>query len=338
MAKTNKKSVGSPTPPQRAVNTRPTFRGQSSLYDAGESAEMIEALDAFILPDGEKINLPDNREGTVNLPPLQAAYYGTYYYGGVKVSESPKQKPKPKIFTLIKHKPVIYNELALIFALVFLAAGKVFMIKADFGVTAVQSVPLLLSMYFDKISLGTWNLIIQGIYVLAAVFLTHKFKWRYLLAIGIALVYVFILDLFMGWAADFAVTAMNDRILSFGIGFFLSALSMTFFFRCHVPLLPFETMEKELAEKTKKFGLNKNSLSILFIKVPLDIVFILISAGLSLLLFGKIRVEALGIGTVILLFTMSLAIGIITFVLNIFFDFRCIFDKTEKAYGEIADY
>ncbi|MDR3263127.1 MAG: DUF6198 family protein [Clostridiales bacterium] len=295
--------------------------------DAADNAGAV--VDAGHLFAKNSANTASLKNGSVMLPFDRNNYTGTYGYGGSFYRNIPSAPPTPKK-RLFQRKPVIYNEFALIFALIFLALGKTLMLKADFGVTAVQSIPLLLSLYFDKLSLGIWNLIVQGLYVLIALCLTHRFKLRYLLAFAVAAVYVVILDFFVEASARYAVTDMTGRIICFALGFFSSALSMTFFFRCHVPLMPYETLQKEIAAK--------RTISILKVKVPLDILFLSAAVALSYLLFGKIRIEALGIGTVILMFTMSVAILIITYILNKFFEFRCVFDKSEKVYGDIEDY
>jgi uncharacterized membrane protein YczE len=273
------------------------------------------------------------QKGFVRLPHKERQYYGSYVVDGdVMISEKPPKtvKPVPKIFTLIKHKPVIYNEFAIVFALFALAFGKTLMLKADLGVTAVQSIPYLLSLYFSGISLGTWNLIIQGAYVLAAVFLSQKIKLRYLFAIVITVVYVFLLDMFVDLSANIVVLDMNGRIACFATGYFLSALSVTFFFKGNMPLMPYETLEKEIAAKRKT--------SVIWVKIVLDIIFFAFATGLSYILFGEIRKEALGVGTLIIMLTMSFVASGINFVLNIFFTFRNLFSKTEKQYEDLGGF
>ncbi|MDR1939261.1 MAG: DUF6198 family protein [Clostridiales bacterium] len=261
------------------------------------------------------------KTGRIDLPPLQKYYYGSYVKDGkVEVSKKPEAVTH-SIFTIIKHKPVIYNELAIVFAIIVLAFGKAFMLKADFGVTAVQAVPVILSMKFTALSLGVWNLIVQGLYLLIAVLLAHKFNLKYVVAVIIAVAYVFCLDFAVNVVDKIQITAETERMWAFGIGYFLSAVAMTFFFHSHVPLMPFETLEKEIADK--------RHISVLWVKILLDLLFFVIASGMSYLFFGEIAVQAIGVGTVIIVATMGLSIWFITFVLRIFFDFRFIFIKTE---------
>ncbi|MDR1906318.1 MAG: DUF6198 family protein [Clostridiales bacterium] len=334
MAKTPNTDVNISAAKLRAANTSaPSLSGAGAVHSSARLPSE-NAIPNLTYSRGENIIpeltysrsgqiISELSRGSVNLPPLQSHYFGAYTHEGALKISAPAQKPEPKSFTLIKNKPVIYNELAILFALFILAIGKVLMMKSNFGVTAVQSIPLLLSMYFQGVSLGTWNLIVQGVYVLIAVALSHKLKLRYIFAIGISLLYVFILDFCVDLADKYIIVdSMNARIAYFAVGYFLSAFAMTFFFRGHMPLMPFETLEEELAAK--------RATSVLFIKVFLDIVFFAFSVGLSYLLFGEIRVEAIGVGTVIIMLTMSLAIAAITFMLNIFFNFRSIFIKTKN--------
>ncbi|MDR2090161.1 MAG: DUF6198 family protein [Clostridiales bacterium] len=322
----SKSEYDSPIPPLSGFKSKSEYDSPIPPLAAVRAEEFRESYGAMRFSGGQK--------GKIRLPPQERPYYGSYVRdgGGVMVSEKPAAvKPVPKIFTLIKHKPVIYNEFAIVFALFALAIGKTLMMKADFGVTAVQSIPLLLSMYFDGISIGTWNLIIQGVYVFAAVILSQKIKLRYLFAIGITLLYVFLLDFFVGLSDKLVVlSSLNDRIACFAVGYFLSALSVTFFFKGNMPLMPFETLEKEIAAKRK--------VSVVWVKVVLDLVFFAAATGLSYLLFGEIKKEAIGVGTLVIMLTMSFSAAAINFVLNIFFTFRNLFAKVKEPYEDLGGF
>jgi uncharacterized membrane protein YczE len=321
----NIKSDGSPIPPLSKIRSQSEFDSPIPPLSSVRADASPEDVVSARFAGGQR--------GLIRLPHKERLYYGPYVVEGDALpDEAPQEtvKPVPKIFTLIKHKPVIYNELAIVFALFALAFGKTLILKADFGVTAVQSIPYLLSLYFGGISLGTWNLIVQGAYVLAAVILSQKIKLRYIFAIGITLVYVFLLDTFIDWSAGIVLSGMNDRIICFAVGYFLSALSITFFFKGNMPLMPYETLEKEIAAKRKT--------SVVWVKIVLDIAFFGFATGLSFLLFGEIRKEALGIGTLVIMLTMSFAAAGINFVLNIFFTFRNLFLKTKTQHEDLGGF
>jgi uncharacterized membrane protein YczE len=317
-------AFNSPIPPLSATRSQSEF---DSPIPPLSSVRADASPEDFV-----SMRFAGGQRSTVRLPHRERQYYGPYVVEGDALPDEPQEvvKPVPKIFTLIKHKPVIYNEFAMIFALFALAFGKALILKADFGVTAVQSIPYLLSMYFGGFSLGTWNLIIQGAYVLAAVLLSQKIKLRYLFAIVITLVYVFLLDVFIDWSSGIVIDGMNGRIICFAAGYFLSALSITFFFKGNMPLMPYETLEKEIAAKRKT--------SVIWVKIILDIAFSAAATGLSFLLFGKIKTEALGIGTLIVMLTMSFAAAGINFVLNIFFTFRNLFLKAPKKQEDLGGF
>ena len=66
-----------------------------------------------------------------------------------------------------KNLPVIRGELALLLVVVINSLGVVLMLYSGSGISAISSVPYAFSDVFNKISLGTWTYIFQGLLVLS---------------------------------------------------------------------------------------------------------------------------------------------------------------------------
>ena len=73
--------------------------------------------------------------------------------------------------------PVLRGELALLALLVVVlinSLGVVLMLYSGAGISAISSVPYAFSEVFNKISLGTWTYIFQGLLVLSLMIMRKK--------------------------------------------------------------------------------------------------------------------------------------------------------------------
>lgn len=189
----------------------------------------------------------------------------------------------------------INGELALFVALIFLAIGIVFVIKADFGMTVVQAPVFVLSESITSISMGTWNYIIQGSLFVLMLLIIRKFRISYLLSFVSGILYGFILDLFIYLLKNLTADNLLTAILFYIIGFIAICIAVSLFFSCKAPLMPYDIFIREVA-KAKKIALPK-------FKWIFDISCLVAAISLSLLLNNNII--GIGIGTIIFAFTVS---------------------------------
>ena len=170
-----------------------------------------------------------------------------------------------------KNLPVIRGELALLLVVVINSLGVVLMLYSGSGISAISSVPYAFSDVFNKISLGTWTYIFQGLLVLSLMIMRKKFVAPYLFSFVVGFVISYLL-------------------ICFGI-----ALSN----RCGLPIIPTDLFPRELADITKvKYSK---------IKIGFDVTCLAVTALMTGIFLGHL--DGLGIGTIMAAFTMGKAVG-----------------------------
>ena len=66
------------------------------------------------------------------------------------------------------------GELLLVIAMLLNSLAVTLMIKADFGISPISSIPYVLSVAFPAISLGTWNAVMQCFWLLLTMLIIRK--------------------------------------------------------------------------------------------------------------------------------------------------------------------
>lgn len=193
----------------------------------------------------------------------------------------------------------VNGELALFIALIFLAIGIVFVIKADFGMTVVQAPVYVLSLALPSISIGTWNYIVQGGLFLLMIVIIRNFKIRYLVSFISGILYGFILDFFIWLMRDLTANTLAMNILFYILGFIFLCIAVALFFSCKAPLMPYDIFIREVAH-AKGIKLAK-------FKWFFDISCLATAVILSLTL--KKSLIGIGIGTIIFAFLVSPAMA-----------------------------
>lgn len=194
----------------------------------------------------------------------------------------------------MKNKKIISSEMLFIIAMIMNSFTLVLMVKSNFGVSTLSSVPLVLSSIFDQISLGTWTIIIQVIYILLMIIYVRKFKIGYLASFIVSIIFGLLVDFFsistMQWPSD-----LFYRVIYFILGLVGMGIGAAFFVLCKLPILPFDLIVRELSEYTPK--------SVKQIKRSVDLTSVLFSLSMSYLVLN--RIVGVGIGTIISVFLMG---------------------------------
>lgn len=174
-------------------------------------------------------------------------------------------------------------------------------IRSDFGMSVTSALPQVLALSFTGISSGLWNTLIQCLWLLATMLSLRRFRWGYLLSFGLALLFGVFMD---GWRL--ALSGLPDtppaRAAYYVVGFWLMSVGIACMLRCRTPVLPFDAVPRAF--------IDAKGWSVRATRTGFDLINLSLSVGMSLLLFGRIRV--VGIGTVVSAFCMGSAVSLVT--------------------------
>lgn len=174
------------------------------------------------------------------------------------------------------------------------------MIKADFGISAVSSVPYALYVAFPALSLGTWNAIIQCTWLIVTMIAIRKVKPGYIVSFGLAFLFGLMMDVWEGIIAPWPGT-MVLRIGYFAVGFIMMAIGISLFFQCGTPVLPFDTVPRAfIVEK---------GVSVRAARTGFDLLNLSLALVIGLAFLG--RPVGIGIGTLLGAVLMGIAVAAI---------------------------
>ena len=211
------------------------------------------------------------------------------------------------------------GELALLVAVCINSFGVVLMLYSGAGISAISSVPFAFSEVFPKISLGTWTYLFQGLLVLSLMIMRKKFVPSYLFSFVVGFVFGELLDVHEMWISVLP-TALPFRFLYFVISYVLICVGIAISNRCKLPIIPTDLFPRELADITKA-GYPK-------IKIGFDVACLAVTAALTFFCLGHL--EGLGIGTILVAFTMGKGVGIVGTLLDRHFRFVSVLSKREE--------
>ena len=146
--------------------------------------------------------------------------------------------------------PVLRGELALLVVVLINSLGVVLMLYSGSGISAISSVPYAFSEVFNKISLGTWTYIFQGLLVLSLMIMRKKFVALYLFSFVVGFAFSEMLDVHEMWIGVLP-TAIGYRVLYFIISYLLLCIGIALSNRCGLPIIPTDLFPRELADITK---------------------------------------------------------------------------------------
>lgn len=193
------------------------------------------------------------------------------------------------------------------------------LVKSNFGVSVISSVPLVLNKINASISFGAWNVICQVIAILILIVVTRRAHIGYAASFIMAFLFGFLIDivkiLIIGWPVTFLF-----RSIYFVFGFFGLAVGISMFIKCRLPVLPFDSFVRDLC-------LTFNW-PIKLVKTAFDATCFSITIFLSYLYFGKLT--TVGIGTVVSVLFMGTLVHEICLKLDQHFDFEPIFTLSGK--------
>lgn len=174
------------------------------------------------------------------------------------------------------------NELLWLLGIIFVAFGVSICSKANLGVSMIAAPAFVISEalmpIWGALNVGVTEYIFQGILLVLLCIIVRSFNWRYLLAFAVAVLYGYVLNLFLWIMSGVEFNTVAMRWIMLIVGDFITAFGVACFFRTYMPLQVYELF---VAELTEKFKLNINKTKWIF-----DISLLVISIVLAVTLFG----------------------------------------------------
>ena len=197
--------------------------------------------------------------------------------------------------------PVIRGEITLIVIILINSLGVVLMLYSgvrDF--CNIQCAVLRFHWCFQKISLGTWTYIFQGLLVLSLMILKKRFVPSYLFSFVAGFAFGKMVDIHEIWINTLPLT-IPLRVFYFVASYLILCFGIALSNRCKLPVIPTDLFPRDLSEIIKK-PYSK-------VKITFDVTCLFVTACMTFLCLGHI--SGLGIGTVAAAFTMGKTIGVI---------------------------
>lgn len=190
-------------------------------------------------------------------------------------------------------RKTFYTEAAYALGIAILALGTALMSIGDFGMSVAVAPAYVLYLKMSEIwpsfSFGMAEYLLQGV-LLAALSLTlRKFRIKYLLSFGTALLYGVLLDGFVLMTGWIPADSFSVRLICYVAGELACVAGIALLIHTHYPPAVYELIIKELSAR---YGW-----SIGRVKTVYDCVSCLAAVSLSLAFFGML--QGVGVGTVV---------------------------------------
>ena len=208
------------------------------------------------------------------------------------------------------------NEIAWACGVLLCAFGVALATKANLGLSMIAAPPYILHIFMDNFfpwySQGTSEYIWQGVLLIVMCIIVRRFRVKYLLTFGCAVIFGLAVDGFLwllGGSAAYATLAA--RIIAFIISEIITAIAIACYFRTDMPLPVYELVVSEIA---KCYSLNMNK-----VKQVNDILMLALSVVLALILNRSFA--GIGIGTIIITLVNASLIALAGKIMDTYCDF-----------------
>lgn len=187
-------------------------------------------------------------------------------------------------------------EIMWIMGIVLCSLGVCLSANSGFGVSMVAAPAFVLFNRLKDVlpwlTYGTMDYIFQGVVVVLTALVCRRFKWKYLMAFGTAVLHGLCLDMWRLVFGTEVYATMGLRLVSGVMGAVITALAISMFLRTYLPQQAYELIVKEISER---FNLNISK-----VKWFNDIIILLFAIVMMLVLFGQFDLELVGVGTVVI--------------------------------------
>ncbi len=223
-------------------------------------------------------------------------------------------------------KTLKMNELYWLFGNIFCAIGVALCTKSGFGLSMIAAPPFILNQYLVRFSSffsqGACEYVFQAVLLLIMCVIIRKFNWKYIFSFATAFVFGNMVDAALWVLGGQAVyQSLTLRIIAFVVSETVISLSIACYFRTSLPLCVYELFVVAVADR---FNTPTHKIKMIF-----DISMLLLSLGLSLILFKDF--VGVGIGTVIVTVVNSHLIRLWGILLDKLFSKEPLFPKMINA-------
>ncbi len=228
------------------------------------------------------------------------------------------------------------SEFLWLLGVVFVAFGVAICSKADLGVSMIAAPAFVIyeaiAPLWQGFSVGMTEYVVEGLMLVLLCLVIRRFNWRYLLAFAVAVLYGYILDLFLWLMGGISFDAVWLRWVMLIVGDTVTAFGVACFFRTYMPLQVYELFVSELALRFR-LSINKT-------KWCFDISLLALSLLLAFTLFGDAgsfdfstiwhtSFHSIGLGTLVTTAINSPIIAFMGRLVDRFFDRAPAFPKLE---------
>lgn len=191
-----------------------------------------------------------------------------------------------------------------IISLFFAALGVALSRKADLGMSPISSVPNIMSLKFQMLTMGNWLIVWNCILILGQILLLRKkFQMIQLLQLPLSILFGYFTD-FAIWLVSFLeVSSYFMRLLLVFAGILLVALSVFFAVTADVVMNSAEAFVKAVTDTIHK--------DFPKVKTVFDVSCVVLSVGLSLLFFD-FKIVGTREGTVMAALFTGTVVGVYT--------------------------
>lgn len=151
-------------------------------------------------------------------------------------------------------KKTFYTELAYVAGLVVLALGVTFMEKSDFGVSMVVApaylIHLKVSETYSFFTFGMAEYTLQAVLLMVLVVVLRRFRLSFLFSFVTAVVYGFVLDLWMLVFSHVPADTIPLRIAYYTLGMVLCSIGISMLFHTYIAPEVYELFVKEASSKS----------------------------------------------------------------------------------------
>ncbi len=186
----------------------------------------------------------------------------------------------------MKKKIKIYKGLTFLIGIITICCGINLVIKSNFGVSVISSVPYVYSLKFQNITFGKWSYAIQIIPFLILVLSLKKLKVKYFLSFLVAYFFGKVIDIFSLMLPSFDSGTLVSRCVLYTVGTVAIAFGISAWIKSQYVLQPCDIFIKEFSE-------DKN-ISVGKVKTYFDLSCLTLSVISSLLFLGEIKGVYLG--------------------------------------------
>ena len=190
-------------------------------------------------------------------------------------------------------KKTFYSELSYVIGMLSLALGASLLTAADLGLSMVIApayiLHLKISEFIPFFSFGMAEYTFQALLIVILTVALRRFKLSYLFSFVTAVIYGFLLDLFIFITAPLASSLIGVRILIFLVGILFSSFGVALLFKTYISPEAYELIVKEISLKFgKKLG---------YVKTAYDLSSLALAVTLSFCFFGFMNFKGVYWGT-----------------------------------------